>query len=89
MSSGEFNPYSSALHLVDDVFVVADVLLKVHHRLPGVMLGVDAAAGFFTVLVACHSQGIPAHKVLCDLYNMLAKTLTNPRSLITFKTPTP
>lgn len=70
------NLYSCAFHLVHNVFVVAEVVLKIHHWFPGVMLSIDAAAGVFNVLVACHSQRIPAHKVLYALNNnKYAKTL--------------
>lgn len=68
-----FNLSSSALHLVDDVFVVTDVVLEVHQWFPGVMLAVDAAAGGFNVLMACHSQRIPADKVFMFLITLWPK----------------
>lgn len=70
--------YSCAFHPVDNAFVVADVVLKVHHWFPGVMLSVDGAAGVFNVPVACHSQRIPAHKIFYAFNNnAFAKTLKN------------
>lgn len=48
----------SLLYLVDYVFIVADVVLKGYNRLPGVILGVNAAAGCFTIFMASHSQRI-------------------------------
>lgn len=56
-------------HLVDNVVVVAEVVLKVHHGFPGVMLSVDAAAGVFIVLVACHGKRIAAQRgLMCCEY---------------------
>lgn len=50
----------SLLDLVDYVFIVADVVFKRHNRCPRIILGVNAAAGGFTVFVTSHSQRIPA-----------------------------
>lgn len=62
-SSLVLNLYSCAPYPVDNVVVVADIVLKVYHWFPRVMLSVDAAAGIFNVLVVCHSKRIPAHNV--------------------------
>ena len=47
-------------YLVDYIFIVVDIVLKVHSRFPGVILGVNAAAGGFAIFMTGHSQGIPA-----------------------------
>lgn len=57
-----FYSWSARLYLIDYVLIVADVVLKGHHRLPGVVLGVNAAAGGFTIFMTSHSQRIPAEK---------------------------
>lgn len=45
-------------YLIDNVFIVANVVLKRHDRFPGVILGVNAAAGGFTVFMTGYSEGI-------------------------------
>lgn len=53
---------SSRSNLVGDVFIVADVVLKGDHRLPGVVLSVDTTAGGLTVLVSGHSQRVSTYR---------------------------
>lgn len=50
------------LHLVDYVFVAADVVLEAHRRFPGVILSVQTAAGAFAVSVTSHSQRVSADR---------------------------
>lgn len=52
----------AALYLVDDVFIVADVIFKGHNRIPGIILGVKAAAGGLIVFMTRHSYRVPAGK---------------------------
>lgn len=52
----------AALYLVDNVFIVADVIFKGHNRIPGIILGVKAAAGGLAVFMTRHSQRVPAEK---------------------------
>lgn len=50
-------------YLVDDVLIVTDEVLKGDDGLPGVPLGVEAAAGGFVVFVEAHGQRISATDV--------------------------
>lgn len=58
----DMNVGVSPPYLVDYVFVVADVVLEGHDGIPGVVLGVHAAAGGLAVFVTSHSQGIPEER---------------------------
>lgn len=49
-----------AWYLVDYVLIVSDEVLKGDDGLPGVPLGVEAAAGGFVVFVEAHGQRISA-----------------------------
>ena len=42
-------------HLVFQVFIVADVILKRHHRIPWIVLVVQAGTADLTVLMPGHS----------------------------------
>ncbi|PWA22458.1 hypothetical protein CCH79_00015397 [Gambusia affinis] len=73
-------------YLVDYVFIVADVVLKGHCRLPGVILSEDTAAGGFTVPVARSDFMRPwvrkrSHNVLCDVRWVLVPKLDDHSSL--------
>lgn len=50
------------MYLVDDVFVVSNVVLKGNDRLPGVPLSKHAATGGLVVFMESHSQWITAEK---------------------------
>ena len=46
-------------YLIGDIFIIADVVLEGHDRLPWIILGVYTTTGGFTVLVSCYCQRIP------------------------------
>lgn len=48
-----------SVHLVFNFFIVADVILKRHHRVPGCILVVKAGTAGLTVLMPSHSQRVP------------------------------
>lgn len=50
---------TKSVHLVVNIFIVADVILKAHYRLPGIILVVKTGTAGLTVLMPSNSQRVP------------------------------